>query len=85
MFVYGSFWNGFQWWWIIPVGMMILCFLLMRGRGGCMIGGRRSGNLPGGNPVSPSDTARDILDKRYALGEISRAEYEEKKRDLGMI
>ncbi len=38
----------------------------------------------GGYQGSPTDTVRDILDKRYALGEIGRAEYEEKKKDLGI-
>lgn len=48
-----------------------------------MVAGPRPRNLPG-SPGSPTDTVRDILDKRYALGEIGRAEYEEKKRDLGI-
>jgi uncharacterized membrane protein len=29
-----------------------------------------------------SESAREILDKRYALGEISKEEYEEKKRGI---
>jgi uncharacterized membrane protein len=29
-----------------------------------------------------SESAREILDKRYALGEISKEEYEEKKRAI---
>ena len=29
------------------------------------------------------DTARDVLDKRYARGEITKEEYEEQKRILG--
>jgi len=29
-----------------------------------------------------SDSATDILDKRYATGEIGKEEYEEKKRTL---
>ena len=32
--------------------------------------------------ISPSDSAREILDKRYALGEIGKEEYEEKRKDM---
>ena len=32
---------------------------------------------------STSPTARDILDRRYAAGEIDTAEYDERKRSLG--
>lgn len=32
--------------------------------------------------ASPSRTARQILDERYARGEIGREEFEQKKRDL---
>ena len=74
MFAYGGAWNGFSWWWVIPLAMMILCFLMMRGHRGCMIGKPRSRQADG--------SAREVLDKRYALGEISREEYEEKKRDI---
>ncbi|NIS74911.1 MAG: hypothetical protein GTO08_06455 [Deltaproteobacteria bacterium] len=69
-----------SYWWIIPLVMIFLCFLGMRGRGRslCCFGSRDTGEYH----VSPSDSADDILDKRYALGEISREEYEEKKRDI---
>ena len=67
MFAYGGTWNGFQWWWLIPIAMMVLCFLRMRGR------------------HHSSESAREVLDKRYALGEISREEYEEKKRDMSRL
>lgn len=32
--------------------------------------------------ISASDSATDVLDKRYASGDISKEEYEEKKRTL---
>jgi uncharacterized membrane protein len=34
------------------------------------------------NRISTSDSATDILDKRYVSGEIDKEEYEEKKRTL---
>jgi len=74
MFAYGSVWNGFHWWWIIPIAMMILCFFMMRGHRGCLAGRSR--------PRHVAESAREILDKRYALGEINKQEYEEKKRDI---
>ncbi len=71
MFAYGGAWNGFHWWWLIPLAMMIFCFFMMRGHG-CMSGwSSRRG-----------ESARDILDKRYARGEIGKQEYEDKKRDI---
>ena len=41
-------------------------------------GGGTSSTTPGGE----SDTPREILKKRYARGEIDKAEYEEKLKDL---
>lgn len=74
MFAYGEGLNGFRWWWLIPIAMMILCFLMMRGRRGCMTDRSTSSHS--------SEAAREILDKRYVLGEISKEVYEEKKRDM---
>jgi len=76
MFAYEGVWNGFHWGWLIPIAMMVLCFLMMRGRGGCMVRRHRSPHA--------GESAREILDKRYALGEIGREEYEEKKRNMGL-
>lgn len=73
---------GYGFWWILPVIMiimMVLCFFLMRRSMGSMMcwpGFRGTGNH--GEEVS--DPAMDILNKRYARGEINREEYEEKKR-----
>ena len=82
MFAYGGTWNGFHWWWLLPVAMMIFCFIMMRARVGCRPGGSKSRPAAESPSLIPSASAREILDKRYALGEIGKAEYEEKKRDI---
>lgn len=78
----GTVMCGASIWWIFPIIMMVLCFLMMRGRRGsmmCCFGGRRSGS----SRISDSNSAEEILEKRYAFGDISKEEYEEKKRVLG--
>ena len=68
-------------WWVVPVVMMILCFLIMRKRRGsmmCCSGARDTGNYQS----KDSDTAEEILDKRYASGEIGKDEYEEIKKTI---
>lgn len=79
--MYGSELSNFSFWWIFPVLMMILCFLMMRGRKGSMMCGFGSRGIDS-QQTRDSDSAIDILDKRYASGEINKAEYEEKKRIL---
>jgi len=79
--MYGSELCAFSFWWIVPIVMMILCFFMMRGRKGMMMSGfgccgrdRHQSNS--------AQSARDLLDRRYASGDIDKAEYEEKKRTL---
>jgi putative membrane protein len=63
-----------EYWWIFPLIMIGICFLIMRGKGsmcGCGSHGEHS-------PDSP----KEILDRRYANGEIEKTEYEEKKRAI---
>ena len=72
---------GFSWWWIVPIIMMILCFFMMRGRRGSMMCGFGS-RAADGQQTEVADSAQDILDRRYAAGEINKDEYEEKKRTL---
>jgi Predicted membrane protein len=77
-------------WWVLCLVFMILimgsCFFFMIS----MIR-HRKGNMMFHPPLfqkcestnhTASDSAKDILDKRYAAGEISTKEYAEKKRDI---
>jgi len=79
--MYGLELGDFSFWWIVPIFMIILCFLMMRGRRGSMMCGLGSIDIDS-KQTRTSDSAMDILDKRYASGEINKVEYEEKKRTL---
>lgn len=79
---YETFWAGFGWWWIVPIAMIFLCVFMMRGRMGGMMCWPSSRSHKKTGQIATSDSAREILDKRYALGEISKEEYEEKKGDM---
>ena len=72
---------GFSWWWIVPIIMMILCFFMMRGQSCSMMCGFGSRAVDG-QQTEVADSAQDILDRRYAAGEINKDEYVEKKRTL---
>jgi len=79
--MYDSGLTNFSFWWIIPVIMMILCFFMMRGRRSIMMRGCGSRGVDH-RQTRVTDSAIDILNKRYASGEINKEEYEEKKRTL---
>jgi putative membrane protein len=78
---YEGFCSGFGWWWIFPLLMIALCFLMMRRRGGSTMCGFGPFGLDSRH-INSSEFGMDILNKRYALGEINKEEYEEKKRAL---
>ncbi len=84
MWLSDGFCFGFGWWWVIPVAifvMMVLCIFMMRRGMSCMMCGPSS-HTRGPFWKSQSESAREILDKRYARGQIGKEEYEEKKTDL---
>jgi len=73
--------TDFSFWWIIPIIMMILCFLMMRGRKGSVMCGFGPCDVDK-QQTTITGSAIDILNKRYASGEINKEEYEEKERTL---
>jgi putative membrane protein len=81
MIGYEGFCCGFGWWWIFPFLMIALCFLMMRRRVDSTMCGFGPFGL-GSQHINSSESGMDILNKRYALGEINKEEYEEKKRAL---
>jgi putative membrane protein len=75
---------GYGYWWIFPIimiAMMVLCFFMMRGHAGsimCSPGFGRSDS----HSENASDRPLDMLNRKYAQGEINKQEYEEKKEDI---
>ena len=64
-----------SYWWLFPLLMIVVCMLFMRKGCGRMMCGPWVHSEPG-------KSAREILDTRYAGGDIDRKDYEEKKREL---
>jgi putative membrane protein len=62
---------GMGWWWIIGIALVVLVVWLVS---------RTANKNNSGNP--PGKSSLDILKDRYARGEIDKAEFEERKKDL---
>ncbi len=71
---YGD-WTGFGYMWIFPLLFLGVFIFFMRGM--------FSGGGMGGMHSNNSETPREILDRRFAAGEIGKEEYEEMKAALG--
>lgn len=60
---------GMGFMWIIPLIIIVLAILLV---------------IKWARPVGIAETPLDILKKRYAKGEITKDEFDQKKKDLGL-
>ena len=69
-----------EYWWIIPLVMMVFCFFMMRGARGSSMCGFSSRYTE--HDYNKSDTALQVLEKQYARGAINKEEYEDKRKAL---
>jgi putative membrane protein len=77
-------WGGMGWMWVfwilLVVGTVVLVFVLVKALSGGASGGTgRGGPVP---PAAGPGRAREILEERYARGEISTEEFRERLRTL---
>ena len=70
--------QGFTFMWIIPLLFFVVFLFFMRGMFGQRYNMRNGDDRNSTRPES----AREILDKRFATGEISKDKYEEMKKTL---
>ena len=68
-------WGGFMWMWIFPLIFLIVLLILFFRRGGSPMGGNHDVH-------GKEESARELLDRRYARGEITREEYQQMKNDF---
>ena len=70
--------GGFGWMWIMPLlGIAVIALVVW-----AVATSVKRSNGPGGHDSSRTDSALEVLKKRYARGEIDKEEFEEKKKDL---
>ena len=72
-------WHGFGFMWMFPLLFLIVIslFLWRGGPGWFWRSGWRDDR-----PESRRESPREILDRRYASGEITKEQYDEMKRNL---
>jgi putative membrane protein len=96
---YGGYGPGPGWGWGLMGGLHGLFWLVLLALAGVALvalvrylwrageSPRANDNAPlpgrGGGAETPGSSARRILDERYARGEIERAEYLQRRQDLG--
>jgi len=71
----GFFGMGFGWfWWLLIIILVVIVVLVLVNRS------NRNRDIHGN--TGSKDNALDILEKRYANGEIDTQEYRQRKREL---
>lgn len=85
----GFGWNGIGWGGSGWLGMLFSSFVMLAFFGGLIVLGffavrALASSGSGQNRIVPANSTRalDILDERYARGDITKEQYEEMKRDL---
>ena len=68
-------WGGFPWMWIFPLIFLIVLLILFFRRGGSPMGDNHDVH-------GKAESVRELLDRRYARGEITREEYQQIKNDF---
>lgn len=78
---------GWMWLWgpLLLIGVLVLVLLAVRAAGGGIRGGYGPRNPDGYGPsATPGGSrAREILDERFARGELTAEQYREQLRVLG--
>lgn len=77
--MWGYGWGGMGWGMLLFWGLLVVAVLVLAR---WLTGIDRSAPPP---QEPPGQSALDILAQRYARGEIDRAEFEQKRRDLGAL
>ncbi len=84
MFGYGAnMWWMWLWGLVAVAGIVVLIVVLVRASSGGMSGGARQAIPPPVSGVPTGKTPRQILDERYAKGELTTEEYRERLTVLG--
>lgn len=84
MFGYG-YGMGWMWLWglLALAGLAVLIFVIVRVSAGSITRDQSSQPAATVGPIAAARTPREILDERYAKGELTTEEYQERLRVLG--